>query len=162
MKKINLTIVSGGLRRFPGCADLLQDYPEFRVVAGFADLEGQAVWTAIAESDVLLLDLAAIEHGEADLISQVCEQFPLLKVLLILDQDSDETVLDAIARGVVGVMQRSAMRQHLRKAIPVLYSGEPWISRDLVHSLRKHLQHDLAGCGNRTGYPSPGRRDRFN
>jgi DNA-binding NarL/FixJ family response regulator len=145
MKKINLTIISGGVWRFPGCADILRDFPEFRIVAHTRDLYDSGTWIALGQSDVVLLDEAVIGHGGSDTLRSICDSYPELKVLLILDDENDDLVLEAIGLGVTGIMDRSMIRTQLRKAIPALFAGESWVSRELVHSLRKLLKEDRSG-----------------
>jgi DNA-binding NarL/FixJ family response regulator len=158
MKKINLTIISGGVQQFPGCADILEDCPEFSIVARAGGLHDSGIWGAMGRSDVVLLDEAVLELDGADAIRSICDCYPLLKLLLILDYDSDERVMEAIALGATGVMERTSIRSMLRKAIPVLYAGESWISRDLVHSLRKQMKQELQdGSGGTHPMTFPGR-----
>jgi len=142
MRKINLTIISGGVRRFPGCADLLGDFPEFRVLAHAHGLYDPGVCSAMGQSDVVLLEEAVVEHDGTDTIRSITETHPHLRILLIIDNENDDRVLEAVGLGVSGVMERRMIRTMLRKAIPALYAGEPWISRQLASSLRGQLKQD--------------------
>ncbi len=139
MKKINITIIVAGKEDYPGCADILLTCPEFRVVACPTGLYEAAAWTAIAQSDVVLLDEAVLERDGVETVRRICDSYPLLKLLLILERDSEGRMLEALSLGISGVMERASLVSMLRKAIPVLYSGEAWVSRGLVHSLRKYL-----------------------
>jgi DNA-binding NarL/FixJ family response regulator len=139
MKKINLTIISSGVQRFPGCADILEGCPQFRIIARAGGMHESGVWSALGQSDVVLLDEAVIEQDGSDAVRSIVDSYPLLKVLLILDDECPDRVMEAISLGIAGVMGRSAIRSMLQKAIPALYAGESWISRDLVHSLREQL-----------------------
>jgi DNA-binding NarL/FixJ family response regulator len=144
MKKISLTVITSDVPRFPGCLDILRDLPEFTVVASARSLHDPGVGNALARSDVVLLDQSLLEQEGTETIQVVREYNPLVKMLLILEECGDEQVLDAVALGVDGVMERLAMRSLLRRAILALYSGESWFSRELAHSLRKQLQQGIA------------------
>lgn len=139
MKKINITILIGGEENYPGCADLLESFSEFRVIARPASLYEADAWTAISQSDVVLLDEVVLERDGMETVQRVCDSYPLVKLLLILEQGSEKRMLEALSLGIAGVMERTAMVSMLRKAIPVLYSGEAWVSRGLMHSLRNCL-----------------------
>lgn len=140
-----------GKEDYPGCVEILEAFPEFRVIARPVGLYAPDAWTAISQSDVVLLDEAVLERDGVEIVRRVCDSYPLLKLLLILEQDNEKRVLEALSLGIAGVMERSSLLSALRTAIPVLYSGEAWVSRGLVHSLRKYLnklEHDsfLAGA----------------
>jgi DNA-binding NarL/FixJ family response regulator len=144
MKKINITIVIAGKEDYPGCADILATCPEFHVVACPTGLYEAAAWTAISQSDVVLLDEAVLERDGVETVRRICDSYPLLKLLLLMERENEARTLEALSLGISGVMERASMVSMLRKAIPVLYSGEAWVSRGLVHSLRNYL-NELEG-----------------
>jgi DNA-binding NarL/FixJ family response regulator len=151
MRKINITVFIAGKEDYPGCVDILGAFPEFRVIARPAGLYDPDAWLAISQSDIVLLDETVLERDGVEIVRRICDSYPLLKLLLILEQNDDERVLEALSLGIAGVMERSSLLSSLRRAIPVLYSGEAWVSRGLVHSLRKYLntlEHEgfLAGA----------------
>lgn len=143
MKKISLTIITAGMWRFPGCLDILRDFPEFTIVASARSLHEPRICAALGQSDIVLLDQALIELEGAEAVHLVRACSPRSKVLLILEESGEKQVLDAIALGVEGVMARIELRSMLRKAVSALYSGEPWFSRELAHSLRRQLQQGI-------------------
>jgi two-component system invasion response regulator UvrY len=162
MKKINLTIINGGLQRFPGCADILESCPQFRIITRAGGVHEPGAWSAMGQSDVVLLDEAVIEQDGSDAVRSIVDCYPLLKVLLILDDECPDRVMEAIALGVAGVMGRSAIRSMLHKAIPALYAGESWISRDLAYSLRKQLNQGKQNASGATQSTSIPGRWKFN
>lgn len=139
MRKINVTVFTAGVEDYPGCADLLEAFPELHVVAHPGGLYEPGAWPAISQSDVVLMDEAVLERDGVDAVRRICDSYPLVKLLLILEQDSEERVLEALSLGIAGVMERISLVSTLRKAIPVLHSGEAWVSRGLVPSLRRQL-----------------------
>jgi DNA-binding NarL/FixJ family response regulator len=162
MKKISLTIICAGVPRFPGCLDILRDWPEYTVVASARSLHAPGICNALGQSDVVILDQVLIEQEGAETVSSVRAGCPAGKVLLILEESGDEQVLDAIALGVDGVMEQIEIRAMLRKAISALYSGEPWFSRELAHSLRKQLQQGMPLGDGRTQPFSLSGREKLN
>ncbi len=139
MRKINVTIFVAGKEDYPGCADILATFPEFHVIARPAGLYAPGAWVAISRSDVVLLDEATLEQDGVETVRRICDSYPLVKLLLIMEQDNEARVLEALSLGITGVIERASLVSLLRKAIPVLYTGEAWVSRGLVRSLRRYL-----------------------
>jgi DNA-binding NarL/FixJ family response regulator len=149
MKKIKITIITAAAEEYPGCADILGICPEFEIVGRPVALLGQGLWSAISGSDVLVLDEAALERAGALALRSVQQCHPLVRLLLILENGNENKIIDALAMGFSGIIERASMRSMLRRAIPALYTGEAWVSRQLVQSLRTRLLH-------MNGEPLPG------
>ena len=138
MKKINVTIICPWEEEYPGCEDLLKTYPEINLVASFNGLDEAGHRRALEGSDVLLLDEAVIELEGTEKVRAIHAAYPGIKTLQIVGKRSENNTMAAISLGVRGVLERASLVPMLRKAITVLYSGETWISRDVVQSL--HIQ----------------------
>jgi len=139
MKKIHVTIVASAEEGYPACADILADCKEIRVMARPAGLHDPAAWSAISYSDVLVFDEATLERQGTTVLGTVRHHHPMIKLLLIIDNYDENKVLDALALGFTGIIERAALLSMVRKAIPVLCTGETWVSRRLVHALRTQL-----------------------
>ena len=138
MKKINITIISPGEEEYPGCKDLLKTYPEVNLVACYSNMDESGFKSALESSDVLLLDEAVIELEGPEKVRAIHAEHPGIRTLQIIVKSSENNTMNAISLGVRGVLERASLVPMLRKAITVLYSGETWISRDVVQSL--HIQ----------------------
>ena len=136
MRKINVAIICAADEEDTGCAAIVQNSPEFNVVTRASGLYAVGSWSAIARSDVVLLDEAVIEQDGTEAVRMVCDCYPLVKVMLVLDRQDERRAMEVLALGVTGIMVRSSLVSMLRKAIPVLCSGEAWVSRELVPGLR--------------------------
>ena len=143
MKKIRITIVIAGREDYPGCADVVETCNEFEIVARHDSLVSPGIWQDLSGSDVILLDETAISQDGREVVRDVHASFPYAKILLIMEKTSRNKTMEALSMGITGVMDRAAMLSSMRKAIPVLYSGETWVSRGLVKSL--HTQLKFAG-----------------
>ena len=138
MKKINITIICPGEEKYPGCEDLLKTYPEVNLVACYCGMDEIGLPSALEGSDVLLLDEAVIELEGPEKVRAIHAEYPGIRTLQIIGKSSENSTMTAISLGVRGVLERASLVPMLRKAITVLYSGETWISRDVVQSL--HIQ----------------------
>lgn len=139
MKKINVTIVSAAEEEYPACADILGSCPEIKIVARPLCLYEPGAWSAISGSDVLVLDEAMLEREGLSVLGAVRHHQPMIKLLLIMDKHNENKVLEALALGFTGIIERASLLSMVRKAIPALYTGETWVSRKLVHALRTQL-----------------------
>jgi len=158
MRKINVTVSCLADTDETGCAAIVRDCPEFTVVACTPGLLADESGSAIARSDVVLLDEAAIEQDGTEAVRMVCDCYPLVRFLLVLDRQDEQRVMEALSLGITGIMMRSSVVSMLRKAIPVLCSGEAWVSRELVHSLR--IESENLSRDRQSGWYSSGLRDR--
>lgn len=122
---------------YPGCADLLDSYCEVHLVARPASLRGVATGVALAQSDVLVMDESTLAREGVQAVQSVHATFPALNILLVYEKDNNYNVMEYLSIGVRGLIERKSCLHLLRRAIPALYSGEVWMPRELVQSLRK-------------------------
>lgn len=138
MKKIKVTILTAA-EDFPGCADILGICPEIEVVARQAGLHERGARAAVYGSDVLVLDETVLEREGATALRTLQHTHPLVRLLLVMDESNENKVMDALALGFSGVIERASLRAMLRRAIPALYAGEAWVPRGFARSLRIQL-----------------------
>jgi len=135
MKKINVTVICPGEEAHPGCAELVRTYPEINLVAAHRALDEAGVRISLGSSDVLLLDEAVIDLEGPDKVRAIHLDYPGIRTLQIVEKHCENKAMEAISLGVRGMMERSSLVAMLRKAIMVLYSGETWMSRQMVQLL---------------------------
>lgn len=151
MKKIRITIIFSGKEEYPGCGDIIATCPEFEIVARHSTLSSADIWRDLGRSDIILLDELAVSESGGEAIREIHECFPFARILLIMEKVSRNKTMEALSMGITGVMARTSMLSSIRKAIPVLYSGETWVSRGLV----KSLHHQLQQAGDDSLFPHP-------
>lgn len=149
MKKIKVTIIAAAKEDYPGCADILGSCPEIEIVARPTGLLETGVWSAISSSDVLVLDEAALAQDGTTAVRALHQYYPLVRLLLVLDNSNENIILEAIAMGFSGIIERASLRSMVRRAIPALYTGEAWVSRRLLPKLRTELLRQ--DCDSLTG-----------
>jgi DNA-binding NarL/FixJ family response regulator len=155
MKKINITVVCAGDEHFPGCVDLLAAYPEIRIVAQTTGLLESGTRAALASSDVLLLDEAVLDQDGYHAVSAIHASYPLLRSLLILENESPQEVMAMLSLGILGVIRRESTTSHLCKAIIAICAGEAWLPRKMVRPLHRHLGQERGSHGLLEDLPDP-------
>jgi DNA-binding NarL/FixJ family response regulator len=139
MKKINLTVVCVGDEGYPGCIDLLAACPEIKIVARPTGLNEAGTWIALGQSDVLLLDEAVLEQDGHHAVRAIHDSYPLLRSLLILDNETQQEMVTVLSLGILGVIGRESTTSLLCKAVSAICAGEAWVSRAMVQPLRRQF-----------------------
>jgi DNA-binding NarL/FixJ family response regulator len=135
MKNINVTIMCAGMEEFPRCSDLLASCPAVSIIAQPESINETGAWMAIGRSDILILNEAALKPDGLDL--QATQ--PLVKSLLIVENNNKNNILTAISQGIMGVIARDSLFAELTRAITAIHLGEAWVSRALVEPIRDEL-----------------------
>jgi len=141
MKKINITVVSAGDECYPGCVDLLAAYPEIHIVARSSGFSEAGIRAALCRSDVLLLDEAVLEQDGYAAVRAIHENYPLLRSLLVLENESQQEMMTVLSLGILGVIRRESTTSQLCKAVSPFVRVRPgyhekWCS---------HYSGDLVG-----------------
>lgn len=139
MNKINVSIIAAPRAAMQECIDLIEELPEIHVVAMPSGLSGQATWTALANSDVVIVDERIIEQEGFASLQLLIESYPRLKCLVLMNKYNQNKMIWTLLRGVRGVMCAQEVPRLLPKAIRKLHLGEVWMSRGLVVPLRHAL-----------------------
>ena len=137
MKRINVSIVCADPGEYPGCTDLLDVYPEIKVIARAESLADDEIRHAMNESNVLVVDDCVLRQDGLETLASIHGGFPWVNILLVHEKYIYNNVIEYLVLGVRGFVARKSIVSHLRRAIPALYSGEVWIPRQMVQSLRK-------------------------
>ena len=158
MKKISVTVVCVGDESYPGCIDLLAACPEINIVARSTGLNEADIWAALGQSDVLLLDEAVLVQDGLQAIRAIHDSYPLLRSLLILENETEQEMKTVFSLGIQGVIGRGSTTSWLCKAISATCAGEAWLSRGMVQPLRKQSGQDAGLSGLLEEQPDPSGR----
>lgn len=161
MKKINITVVCVGDEGYPGCIDLLAACPEINIVARPTGLNESGTWVALGRSDVLLLDEAVLEQDGHHAVREIHDSYPLLRTLLILENETQQEMVTVLSLGILGVIGRESMPPLLCKAISAICAGEAWLSRGMVQPLRRQLGQDAGLSSLLNELPGPSGRAKL-
>ena len=158
MKKINITVVCVGDEGYPGCVDLLAVCPAINIVGRPTALNAASTWVALGQSDVLLLDEAVLEQDGHHAVRAIHDRYPLLRSLLILDDETQQEMVAVLSLGILGVIRRESMTSLLCKAISAICAGEAWLSREMVQPLRRQLGRETGLSSLPEDFPAPSGR----
>lgn len=122
-----------------GLRALISTEPGIEVVGEAAD-GGEAVARVRSlQPDVILLDLVMPRKSGIEAISEITQENPEARIL-VLTSFADDEVFPAIKAGALGYLLKNASPQELLQAIRDVYRGEPsldpTIALKLIHELK--------------------------
>ena len=132
-----------GDENYPGCIDLLTHCPAINIVARLSGLDESGAWVALGRSDVLLLDEAMLEQEGQQAVRAIHDSFPQLKSLLVVEQQTQQEMMQVLSLGIFGVIGRESITAQLCTAISTIGAGEAWLSRGMMQPLHWQLGQDL-------------------
>lgn len=130
-----------------GLKALLEESPDFRVVAEFATADALIQALPGLRADVLVLDLRLPGSDAASTIRTIKQIQPALAVLVFTSFADDAEVLAVLDAGAEGYLLKDAVGADLLRALHLLADGQSWLDptaqRALVRA-RRRLQGPLS------------------
>jgi DNA-binding NarL/FixJ family response regulator len=105
--------------------------PGIRVVAE-TSTAAETLGTARHAPRILILDSSLAQGRGMALLHLFRRSSPDTRILVLTGQTSRAALLDAIAHGAHGCLNRRQIRAFLPKAVRKMDQGEPWVSRKMV------------------------------
>ncbi len=116
------TLFRHGLRR------LLEDRPEFTVVAEAASGIEAVALARQHQPDVAIVDIGMPELNGVEAISQILRQSPATAVLVLSMHNDERYVAGAVRAGARGYMLKDAVESGVFHAIHLLHNGKAYFS----------------------------------
>lgn len=130
-----------------GLKALLEESPDFRVVAEFATADALLHALPGLRADVVVLDLRLPGSDAATTIRTIKQTQPALAVLVFTSFADDAEVLAVLDAGAEGYLLKDAVGADLLRALQLLADGQSWLDptaqRALVRA-RRRLQGPLS------------------
>lgn len=92
------------------------------------------------QPDVILLDLVMPRQGGVEAISEIKEENPDARILVLTSFAEDDKVFPAIKAGALGYLLKDSSAQELLQAIRDVYRGEPTMHPTIARKLIRELQ----------------------
>ena len=105
--------------------------PAMRMMGTATTLEALLADPALAQTDVLLLDLDLGGENSAGAIPQLLQRCPG-HILVLTGTDAESDHRDAVLRGARGVLHKSEPATTILRAIEKVHAGEVWLNRGLL------------------------------
>jgi len=122
------------------CLRLLRPEKGIRVV-GEARSGLEAIAVAKLRPRILLLDVHMAAGNGVALLRILRQKSPRTKVILLTHRASQARILDVLAHGARGYLDKKAFRTFLPKAVRLVDAGQAWVPRKMVAKILDRLAH---------------------
>ena len=127
-----------------GLRDVLEESEGFEVVAQAADGE-EAVRTAgESRPDVIVMDVMMPKKDGVEACRDILDLLPETKVLMLTASTEDDAVIEAIAAGASGFVQKYSGSDELADAIRKVAGGGLMIPEDSIHRVFRLIRSGIA------------------
>jgi two-component system nitrate/nitrite response regulator NarL len=121
---------------------LLESEPDFQAVSHCATIAEARQILSSSTVDVILLDYDLGEEFGTDLLQELRIRQDTARVLMVTAGMRDSVTLNALSKGVAGVIFKHSGPSHLIDAIKRVAKGETWLDKGIMRSM-------TAGSGER-------------
>lgn len=122
------------------CLRLLRPEKGIRVV-GEARSGLEAIAAVKLRPRILLLDVHMAAGNGVALLRILRQKSPRTKVILLTRRASQARILDVLAHGAWGYLDKKAFRTFLPKAVRLVEAGQAWVPRKMVAKILDRLAH---------------------
>ncbi len=124
MEKIGIVVVDDHKLFRNGLAAILQDDDRFNLVGGADDKESLLVLLAQNKVDIVLLDISLPNESGLDILSEVNNQFPDVKCIMLTMHEEIHYVKESLKKGAYGYLLKDSGEQELVTAILAVFEGK--------------------------------------
>jgi two-component system response regulator NreC len=118
-----------------GICALLKDVADIDIVIKVFQRDQLITGLKSTPVNVLIVNLHDMNPSSFNLIEEVCNAFPAIKVLLISVLEDEKAILKSLKTGAKGFLARDTERNELVEAIYTLRSGFDYFSQSITHLL---------------------------
>ena len=107
-----------------GLRTLVENHPDFSVVAEAATVKDAVRKTLLLHPDVVVMDIRLLGGSGIVACEQIMERLPDMKVIMLTSYAEDEMLFDAIAAGACGYVLKQIGNEDLIRALETVARGE--------------------------------------
>ena len=129
-----------------GLKQVLEQSGEFEVVGDAADGEEAVRVAAEVSPDVVVMDVMMPGKDGVEACREIMESAPDTRVVMLTASTEEAAVVEAVAAGATGYLQKETDRERLLAAVRGVYRGELLVPVDVVRRVFGQIR-DAAGTG---------------
>ena len=129
-----------------GLKQVLEQSGEFEVVGEAADGEEAVRVAADVSPDVVVMDVIMPKKDGVEACREIMESAPETRVLMLTASTEEDAVVEAVAAGATGYLQKETDREQLLSAVRDVARGDLRLPTEIVRRTFKALR-DCAGTG---------------
>ncbi|HBG74621.1 MAG: hypothetical protein A2X25_11355 [Chloroflexi bacterium GWB2_49_20] len=131
----NLALVRAGIRL------IVESQPDMKVVGEVGNLNEALSLIAVSRPDIILLKHDPENGFGFDVFPEIHKAGNQARMILVTGSNDRQTYLQAVQRGVLGIVSKTQPPEALIKAIRKVHAGEVWIEHSLMADLVNHSFH---------------------
>ncbi len=135
MSKITIHIIDDHEFLLAGLVTLLKPHTQIEVTRTFTSVSELIDQLAIQLPDVLLMDLLMPEKSGKELVSELLQLYPDLKILVLTSIDTPAMMSTMMRKGCRGYALKDSKPAALVSAIEAVYNNEEYIEPSIQHQL---------------------------
>lgn len=120
-----------------GLKNLLASDPEIEVIGEASDGQEAVVKTGQLQPDVVVMDIAMPGMNGMEATKKIHQQYPLVKVLILTQYDSQEYLFSVLQDGASGYVLKRSASTELFWAIKTVHEGLVYLSPLMAQALVK-------------------------
>jgi DNA-binding NarL/FixJ family response regulator len=122
----------------------LEAEPDMQVIGLAA--QGHAALQLVADNrpDLVLLDLLMPHMDGFEVIRQLADTHPEVKILVVSSVTEPDKILQAVSSGASGYLTKDADRAEIMAAIRAIYAGDAYLPPGVAATLMRTLQQPAA------------------
>lgn len=135
MRKLRIFLVDDHSLFRRGLRTLLDEMPEFEVVADFGNVLEAVKLYSQGQADLILLDVNMPEANGVDMIAHFRETDPEVKILMLTISQEGDDLFGAIRNGANGYILKNTEPEGLRNYILNVVAGNSVLSPEITKSV---------------------------
>ena len=160
MKEIRILLADDHTVMRRGLRLLLENQPEFNVVAEAADGRQAIEQAEATEPDVAVLDIAMPNLSGIEAAQRIAAALPGISIVILSMHSDEGYVLRALKAGAKGYLLKDSVEGDLIEAIQAVYQGKTFFSPEITKMLMEDYVREIRTRGSDDSYDLLTSRER--
>jgi two-component system response regulator DevR len=133
-----------------GLRSLLENYPDFEVVAEAESAKEAIKQVSIYRPDIILMDIRLPGMSGIEACEEIIAKYPSIKIIMLTSYAEDEMLFSSIKAGASGYVLKEFKQGDLIKSIEAVAKGEasldPAVTQRVFQEVKKALRDEEAAA----------------
>ena len=117
-----------------GIRSLIEDAKDIFIIGEAGDGDEMLSMLDTAQPDIILLDISLPGRNGIELIPEIKEQYPQIKILILSMYNADDYIFNAVRAGANGYLPKNSSKDELLDAVRQICEGNDYFGEE-VHKI---------------------------